>query len=214
MVASSPGGAVFSLGSACSSCGACSVALSSSGLCWACAPRCPVCGLPLGFPGLRGACSCRPPSAGPSFSGGGGLGLSLAGVCRVLAGASAPVPPPSPSRFRSVAFSAFRAGSLASVALRPASWSPSVLVGVFGFRAPSSAGSFAARWAARLGVSVRVRRSAGLWAVAIPVAGVPSGSRAGLWVRGGLRGLLWALSLLACASPSRLRLAGGVSSGV
>ena len=199
VVSSSPGGAVFSLGSACLSCGACSVALSSSGLCWACAPRCPVCGLPLGFPaGLRGACSCRPPSAGPSFSGG--------------AGASAPVPPPS--RFRSVAFSAFRSGSLASVALRPASWSPSVLVGVFGFRAPSSAGSFAARWAGRLGVSVRVRRSAGLWAVAVPVAGVPSGSRAGLWVRGGLRGLLHALVLLSCASPSRLRLAGGVSSGV
>lgn len=183
-VASSPGGAAFSLGAACSSCGACSVLLSSAGLCWACAPRCPVCGLPLGFPvGLRGACSCPPP-----------------------------LPPLPPAR--SVAFSAFRAGSLASVALRPASWSSSVLVGVFGFRSPSAAGAFAARWAARLGVSVPVRRSGALWAVAVPVAGVPSGSRAGLWVRGGLRGLLRALRALASASPALLRLAGGVSSNV
>ena len=204
LVASSPGGAVFSLGSACSSCGACSVALSSAGLCWACAPRCPVCGLPLGFPGLRGACSCG--SAGPSFSGGGGVALSLAGVCRVL-GAGSPAP------FRSVSFSAFRSGSLASVALRPASWSPACLVGVFGFRSPACAGRFAARWAGRLGVAVGVRRSGSLWAVPVPVAGVPSGSRSGLWVSGGLRGLLRALALLACASPARLRLAGGVSSG-
>ena len=115
--------------------------------------------------------------------------------------------------FRSVAFSAFRSGSLASVARRPASWSPSVLVGVFGFRSPASAGAFASRWAARLGVAVRVRRCGSLWAVAVPVAGVPSGSAAGLWVSGGLRGLLRALALLACASPARLRLAGGLSCG-
>lgn len=192
-VASSPGGAVFSLGVPCSSCGACSVALSSSGLCWACAPRCPVCFRPLGFPaGLRGACSCSPaPAPPPSPSGGGGLSL-----------------------FRSLAFSAFRSGSLASVARRPASWSSSVLVGVFGFRSPVSAGAFAARWAARLGVSVRVCRSGSLWSVAVPVGGVPSGSRSGLWVSGGLRGLLRALRLLASAAPARLRLAGGVSSGV
>ena len=185
VVSSSPGGSVSSVGPSCSSCGACSVLLSSAGLCSACAPRCPVCFRPVGFPvGLRGACSCSP---------------SLL--------ARRP--------FRSAAFSAFRAGSLASVALRPASWSSSsVLVGVFGFRSAASAGSFAARWAARLGVSVRVRRSAGLWAVAVPVAGIPSGSRAGLWVRGGLRGLLHALVLLSCASPARLRLAGGVASGV
>ena len=116
--------------------------------------------------------------------------------------------------FRFVAFSAFRAGSLASVALRPASWSPSALVGVFGFRSFASAAGFASRWAIRLRVAVPVRRSGSLWFVPVPVSGVPSGSRAGLWVSGGLCGLLRALRLLACASPARLRLAGGVSSNV
>lgn len=178
----SPGGSVGFAGPACSSCGACSVALSASGLCWACAPRCSSCFRPVGFSG-RGACSCPPPA------------------------------PPLPL-FRSVARSAFRAGSLASVARRPASWSAAVLVGVFGFRSSARAGAFASRWASRLGVSVRVRRSAGLWVVAVPVAGVPSGSRAGLWVSGGLRGFVRVLALLASASPSRLRLAGGVASGV
>jgi hypothetical protein len=120
----------------------------------------------------------------------------------------------APAGFRSVAFSAFRAGSLASVALRPASWSGAVLVSVLGFRSPASAGAFASRWAGRLGVAVSVRRSGALWAVAVPVAGVPSGARAGLWVRGGLRGLLRCLAVLACASPARVVLAGGVCSGV
>ncbi len=114
---------------------------------------------------------------------------------------------------RSVAFSAFRAGSLASVALRPASWSPAVLVLVAGFRCPRRAARFAARWAGRLGRPVRVRRCGQLRAVSVPVAGVPSGRRSGLWVRGGLRGLLRVLSLLASASPARIRCAGGVCCG-
>jgi len=115
--------------------------------------------------------------------------------------------------FRSVAFSAFRAGSLASVARRPASWSPRQLVGVFGFRNPARAGKFAARWAAQLGLSVRGCRAASLWVVRVPVAGVPSGSRSGLWVRGGLRGFLHSLRLFQAASPARIRAAGGVCSG-
>lgn len=77
---SSPGGAVFACGPSCVRCGACSVALSPAGLCSACAPRCARCGGRVGFPGLRGGCSC----GGPSFSGGGGFALSLAGVCRAL----------------------------------------------------------------------------------------------------------------------------------
>ncbi len=114
---------------------------------------------------------------------------------------------------RSVAFSAFRAGSLASVGLRPASWSASQLVLVAGFHSPASARSFAARWAGRLGQLVRVRRAGRFWAVSVPVTGQPSGRRSGLWVRGGLRGLLSVLALLRSASPERIRLAGGVCRG-
>jgi len=188
----SPGGSVVAAGSACR-CGAVGVALSSAGLCWACAPRCPRCFRPVGFAGLRGACACSAP-------------------------APSPAPPPAAAgglpAGRSVAFSAFRSGSLASVAFRPASWSRSVLVAVLGFRSPASAGRFAARWARRLGVAVPVRRSGRLWAVGVPVAGVPSGLSHGVWVRGGLRGLVCSLGVLVCASPDRVRLFGGVSSGV
>lgn len=114
---------------------------------------------------------------------------------------------------RPVAFSAFRSGSLASVAFRPASWSGRQLVLVAGFRRPASASQFAGRWSARLGLAVRVRRAAGLWAVSVPVAGIPSGQWSGAWVRGGVRGLVRALSLLSSASPERIRAAGGVCSG-
>lgn len=118
-----------------------------------------------------------------------------------------------PVSFRSVAFSAFRAGSLASVARRPASWSPRQLVGAFGFRRPVCASRFAARWAGRQGRAVRVQRAGRLWVVRVLVAGVPSGSRSGLPVRGGLHGLLRSLRLLRVGSPARIRSAGGVSSG-
>jgi hypothetical protein len=123
------------------------------------------------------------------------------------------VSPSSLCSVRSVAFSAFRSGGLVSVALRPARWSASVLVLVAGFRSPVGAGVFARRWAARLGRSVVVRQSGRFWSVSVPVAGVPSGSWSGLWVRGGLRGLLRALRLLASASPARLVAAGGVCRG-
>ena len=119
----------------------------------------------------------------------------------------------SQSSVRSVSFSAFRAGSLASVALRPASWSAGPLVLGAGFRCSARAGQFAARWSGRLGRSVRVRCSGALWAVSVPVAGIPSGRRSGVWVRGGLRGLLCSLAVLRVASPERIRLFGGVCSG-
>lgn len=114
---------------------------------------------------------------------------------------------------RSVHFSAFRSGSLASIASRPASWSASQLVAVAGFRCSARAGRFAARWARRLGQAVRVRRSGRLFVVSVPVAGRPSGRWAGLWVSGGLRGFLVALHILARSSPDLIRLAGGVCSG-
>jgi hypothetical protein len=120
---------------------------------------------------------------------------------------------------RSVVWSAFRAGSLVAFGSRPASWSPpvswsrgapvAVRVAVLSFRCPVRAGCFAARWAARLGRSVRVRRSAcgRFWSVSVPVAGIPGVAR-WVWVAGGapspsggsvvggLRGLCCGLGLL------------------
>ena len=73
---------------------------------------------------------------------------------------------------RAVALSGFRAGSLRSVFPRPSSRSGSGFVLVCSFACPRRAGVFAGRWAGRLGVSVSVRRSAGLWSVSVPVAPV------------------------------------------
>ena len=93
---------------------------------------------------------------------------------------------------RSLAFSAFRAGSLVSLVFRPSSRSFSGAVVVARFACPRCAGLFARRWASRLGVSVAVRGGA----VSVPVA-VPS-SRP-LWLgrlvvcSGGLRGFVRSL---------------------
>jgi len=91
---------------------------------------------------------------------------------------------------RLVAFSAFRSGSLRSVLPRPSSRSGSGFVLVCSFASPRRAGLFAARWAGRLGVSVSLRRSAGLWAVSVPVAPVWLSvlSVGCLVVSGGVRG--------------------------
>ena len=70
---------------------------------------------------------------------------------------------------RCLAFSAFRAGRLRLLCLRPSLHASSGLVLVAGFACPRAAGRFAARWARRLGVSVAVRRSPGLWSVSVPV---------------------------------------------
>jgi len=71
--------------------------------------------------------------------------------------------------------SAFRAGGLAGVIVRPSRHATSGVVLVCCFADTSRARSFARRWAARLGRSVVVRPFARpgrlLWSVSIPVAG-------------------------------------------
>ncbi len=74
--------------------------------------------------------------------------------------------PPAETVFRS----AFRAGGLRAVCLRPsARRGGAAVVLVAAFARPASAGRFAALWARRLGVSVVVRRR-GPWSlVSVPV---------------------------------------------
>lgn len=101
------------------------------------------------------------------------------------------------SSVRSLCFSAFRSGSLAGLLLRPSRRAASGRVLVCSFRSAAGASRFARLWAGRLGVSVAVRCSAGLWSVSVPVSW-PSSSWPGcvgrvVWVRGGLRGFLAAL---------------------
>lgn len=105
---------------------------------------------------------------------------------------------PSLPRVRSVAFSAFRAGSLVSVLLRSSSHSPSCRVLVCSFSSRQRAGAFARRWAARLGVSVFLRPVVPglLWSVSIPVE-FPSSrlpERGLVSVVGGLRGFVQRLA--------------------
>ncbi len=100
------------------------------------------------------------------------------------------------SRCRSVAFSAFRAGSLRSLLLRPSGRSFSGIVLVCVFASGPRAFPFAARWAVRLGVGVRVRRHPLGWQVSVPVvrssSRLPVSGRVVAW-RGGLRGFVAAL---------------------
>ncbi|MCP4544271.1 MAG: hypothetical protein GY832_44730 [Chloroflexi bacterium] len=97
---------------------------------------------------------------------------------------------------RSVAFSAFRAGSLRSITVRPSSRAASRVVLVAAFASFPRARSFARRWASRLGFSVVVRRSGALWAVSVPVVirarcrWLLAGGGIFAPVVGGLRGLL------------------------
>ena len=95
---------------------------------------------------------------------------------------------------RSLCFSAFRAGGLQSVLLRPSRHAGTGRVLVCSFASAGSAGAFAGRWARRVGGSIAVRRSAYGWSVSVPVS-FPSSSwplHTGrvLAVRGGLRGLV------------------------
>jgi hypothetical protein len=113
-----------------------------------------------------------------------GFGVWVCGVARPL-----PLP-------RRLCFSAFRAGGLRSLLIRPGrSGAAVVLVAVFSSSA--SASSFAARWAVRLGQSVVVRSSPAGWAVSVPVS-LPSFRRPPCFGRvicwsGGLRGFVRAL---------------------
>lgn len=94
------------------------------------------------------------------------------------------------SSVSSLVWSAFRAGSLAGVQVRPSSRARSGVVLVAWFRSSSRAGAFAARWSARLGLSVAVRRRRGLWAVSVPVAGAVPFMGPSAWaVAGGVRGV-------------------------
>ena len=107
---------------------------------------------------------------------------------------------------RSVAFSAFRAGSLCSVLLRPSSRAFSGAALVCSFASPRSAAAFARRWSVRLGVLVFVRRAPGGWSVSVPVRRRSSRwpacvGRVVVW-SGGLRGF--------CASLGSAGLVAGV----
>ncbi|MCP4542668.1 MAG: hypothetical protein GY832_36560 [Chloroflexi bacterium] len=110
---------------------------------------------------------------------------------------------------RQAAFSAFRAGSLRSVTVRPSSRAASGVVLVAAFASFPRARSFARRWAFRLGFSVVVRRSGGVplscapstgWAVSVPVVirarcrWLLAGGGIFAPVVGGLRGLLAVVS--------------------
>ena len=111
-----------------------------------------------------------------------------------------PVPPsapPSSVPLARVAWSAFRAGSLRAVCVRPGR-SGAVVVASCLFASSAPACAFARRWASRLGRSVVVRPRGLLgWAVSVPV--VRSSSRPPacfgrqLFWSGGLRGFAAAL---------------------
>lgn len=91
---------------------------------------------------------------------------------------------------RSVSFSAFRAGSLQGVLLRSSGHSQSGVVLVCHFSCPVRAGQFAARWAGRLGFSVRLRPWAGFWSVSVPVSvgstRLPRSIGRMVWLAGGV----------------------------
>jgi hypothetical protein len=114
-----------------------------------------------------------------------------------------PVGPVAPSPVR-VLWSAFRAGGLAGVVLRPSSRSFSGAVLVCAFRSLSAARVFAVRWGPRSGAGVCVvRRSpwrGGVWVVSVPVAVVPGFVPALVPVSGGVAAAAAAAGVLgACA---------------
>ena len=76
---------------------------------------------------------------------------------------------PSLPRPRSVAWSAWFSGSLASVLVRRSVSVPGAWVCVCSFRSFGSACRLARLWSVRLGRSVVVRRSCGFWCVSVPV---------------------------------------------
>ena len=92
---------------------------------------------------------------------------------------------------RSVAFSAFRAGSLSILQLRPSRRSFTGFVLVCFFRKPAAASAFARRWASRLGCSVAVRGRG--FVVSIPVGYTPTPNPF-IVCSGGLRGLVQSLA--------------------
>ena len=100
---------------------------------------------------------------------------------------------------RSLAWSAFRAGTLQSVCLRSSEHAASGLVLVCAFSSPVRAGRFASRWARRLGISVAVRRPwHTTWHVSVPVRQAssrhPGGAGQAVLVAGGLRAFVQALN--------------------
>lgn len=92
-----------------------------------------------------------------------------------------------------VLWSAFRAGGLVAVLLRPSRHARSGRVLVAVFVCPRRAGAFARRWAGRLGLAVVVRRHPAGWAVSVPVAvsrsRLPARAGSLLPVAGGVRRL-------------------------
>ena len=91
--------------------------------------------------------------------------------------------------FRSLCWSAFRAGSLQSLAARPATWDPTRLVIVAGFSSPDRAAKWAWMWATRINRPVKMHHSGRFYAVAVPTCETASGKIGGVWIDGGLRGL-------------------------
>ena len=91
---------------------------------------------------------------------------------------------------RTVAFSAFRAGSLSILQFRPSRRSFTGFVLVCFFRKRSAASTFARRWAGRLGCSVAVRGQG--FVVSIPVSYTPMSIRF-IVTSSGLQGLVQSL---------------------
>lgn len=96
----------------------------------------------------------------------------------------------------SVAWSAVRAGGCVSLVWRPSLHSFSGAVAAVCFRRRSVAAAFAARWAARVGVFVAVRRVPGGWAASVPVALGCGGSLVVAGPGGGVRGVAAGLRAL------------------
>jgi hypothetical protein len=86
--------------------------------------------------------------------------------------------------FSSVVWSAFRAGACQLVAWRASAHASSQRVAEAFFVSAPAAAAFARRWALRLGLAVRVRRSHAGWSVSVPVVAWPSAG-AGAVVCGG-----------------------------
>ena len=129
-------------------------------------------------------------------SGPGSFPLSVSGAVSPPSGPGGCAVGASSLSVRSVAFSAFRAGSLASVLLRPGR-SGARLVLVCGFSSCARASAFARAWAVRVGGGVAVRRAPVGWSVSVPVcwrsSRLPGGcGRVVAW-SGGLRGFVRAL---------------------
>jgi hypothetical protein len=98
-----------------------------------------------------------------------------------------------PSSPRQVARSAFRAGGLVAVLVRPSLHARTGAVVELRFSGFRQASRFAALWSRRVGVSVRLSRHSGAWSVSVPLqlrhSRFPVSVCQAVPVSGGVRGL-------------------------